>query len=352
MAKSKKKKHLLRKAVIGTFASIALVGAFIGFKYYQFIKAPNVHNVETTDPYFYIPTGSNFEDVLYLLKAKNLLLKENSFLWVAEKKNYIKNVKPGRYKLEPKMNNNELVNLLRSGAQTPVHVTFNNVKTIPDLAGKVSKYLEPDSTTMLRILQSDSVVKHYGFSNETFISMFIPNTYEFYWDTSPEGFISRMANEFKSYWTPDRVAKAKALGLTQSEVSTLASIVQEETRKRDEMPKVAGLYLNRIKKGIKLQADPTVKFAVGDPNMKRIYLKHLKVDSPYNTYIVLGLPPGPIAMPEKQALDAVLNAEKHNYIFMCAKPDFSGYHNFATTLAAHNKNRQVYISFLKKQGIK
>ena len=352
MAKSKKNKHLLKKAIFGTLATVILVGGILGYKYYKFIQAPNIQNIAKTDPYFYIPTGSNFEDVLYLLNSQDLLLKENSFRWVAEKKNYIKNIKPGRYKLEPNMNNNDLVNLLRSGAQTPVQVTFNNVKTIPQLAGKVSKYLEPDSITMLSFLKNDSVINHYGFNESNFIALFIPNTYEFYWNTSPADFISRMAKEFKAFWSEDRIAKAKTIGLTQSEVATLASIVQEETRKRDEMPKVAGLYLNRIRKGIRLQADPTIKFAVGDPNMKRIYFKHLKVESPYNTYIVTGLPPGPIAMPEKQALDAVLNAEKHNYIYMCAKPDYSGYHNFASTLAAHNNNRQVYISFLKKQGIK
>lgn len=350
MSSRKRKKGL--RIVLGILLVLGLVAGGVGYRYYHFIKSPNVSADLPNDGFFYIPTGATFEDVVIGLKSKGLLLQEESFRWVAEKKNYLNKVKPGRYKLSSGMNNNELVNLLRSGEQEPVNVTFNNIRDLPELAGRVSKYLEPDSAVFSQFLLNDSVITHYGFNRATFLALFIPNTYEFYWNTTPEAFLKRMASEFKVFWTAERKAKAKRLGLSQSDVATLASIVQAETVKHDEMPMVAGLYINRLKKGMKLQADPTVKYAVGDPGLKRIYFKHLEIDSPYNTYKYKGLPPGPIAVPEKQALEAVLNAADHNYLFMCAKPDYSGYHNFAQSLSAHNANRSAYIRFLQKEGIR
>jgi UPF0755 protein len=343
---------LIWKVFLALFLVVGAIVSILGFKYYRYVTAPNISESLPNDGYFYVPTDAQYEDVVELLKAEKILLKEASFRWVSDQKNYTKNVKPGRYQLTPNMSNNELVNLLRSGDQKPVNIAFHSIKTLPQLAGVVSKKIEPDSSELAQYLLTDSVAHHFGFNEHTFIAMFIPNTYEFYWNTSPEKFVSRMAKEFKGFWTTQRIQLAKSKGLSQSEVSTLASIVQAETVKRDEMPKVAGLYLNRLKKGMRLQADPTVKYAVGDPTMKRIYLKHLKTESPYNTYIHTGLPPGPISVPEHQALLAVLNADSHGYIYMCAKPDYSGYHNFSKTLQQHNVYRQKYIQFLRKEGIR
>ena len=340
------------KMLLGIILLIGGVAAIIGFKYYRYVTAPNINHELPNDGFFYIPTGTDFETVVSLLKDEKILLTEASFRWVSDQKNYTQNIKPGRYKLKPGMNNNELVNLLRSGSQIPVNITFHSIKTLPQLAGIVSRKIEADSIEMASYILADSVAQHYGFNEHTFIAMFIPNTYEFYWNTSPQEFVSRMAKEFKGFWSSERIALAKKQGLSQSEVATLASIVQAETIKRDEMPTVAGLYINRLNKGIRLQADPTVKYAVGDPSLKRIYFKHLKVDSPYNTYIHKGLPPGPIAVPEQQALLAVLHAKKHSYIYMCAKPDYSGYHNFSSTLQQHNVYRNKYIQFLRKEGIR
>lgn len=330
---------------------ILVAGGFGAYRLYYYVMAPNIQ-LTSDDTYFYIRTGSTFNDVVIGLRENGYLLGENSFVWVAEQKKYTKNVKPGRYRLTQGMNNNELINLLRSGAQEPIRVTFNSISSLEELAGKIGKQLEADSAQFADYFMQDSVREYFGFTHQTFLAMFIPNTYEFYWNTNPVGFTERMADEFRTYWNDERKAKAARLKLVQSEVATLASIVQAETRKADEMPVVAGLYINRLRQGIKLQADPTVKFAVGDPSLRRIYFKHLEVESPYNTYKYAGLPPGPIAMPERQALDAVLNYESHRYIYMCAKPDYSGYHNFAATLREHNRNRQKYLAFLRKEGIR
>ncbi|MDR9397769.1 MAG: endolytic transglycosylase MltG [Salibacter sp.] len=341
------------KKIIIALVVLVLVGVGItAYQLYKTIKSPNVHIPDTEDQYFYIRTGASFEEVKQLLLNEGYLINENTFTWVAEKKKYIQNIKPGRYRLKEGMSNNELVNLLRSGRQVPVQVTFNTIRTLHELAGKVSSQLEVDSLSLDSALTDKELMQHYGFDETTFISMFIPNTYEFYWNTNGEEFIDRMAQEFKRFWTDVRIQKAKEIGLSQSEVATLASIVQQETFRADEMPKVAGLYLNRLERGMKLQADPTVKYAVGDPSLKRIYFKHLEVESPYNTYKVKGLPPGPIAVPERTALDAVLNAVDHNYYYMCAKPDYSGYHEFARTLAQHNRNRAKYIQFLRREGVR
>ncbi|KAB1063760.1 endolytic transglycosylase MltG [Salibacter halophilus] len=341
------------KKIIIALVVLVLVGVGItAYQLYKTIKSPNVNIPKTEDQFFYIRTGASFDDVKQQLMDEGYIINENTFTWVAEKKKYIQNIKPGRYRLEDGMSNNELVNLLRSGRQVPVQVTFNTIRTLHELAGKVSSQLEVDSLSLDSALTDKELMEHYGFDDATFISMFIPNTYEFYWNTNGKEFIERMAQEFKRFWTDERIRKAKEIGLSQSEVATLASIVQQETFRADEMPKVAGLYLNRLERGMKLQADPTVKYAVGDPSLKRIYFKHLKVESPYNTYVVTGLPPGPIAVPERTALDAVLNAVDHNYYYMCAKPDYSGYHEFARTLAQHNRNRAKYIQFLRREGVR
>jgi len=245
-----------------------------------------------------------------------------------------------------------LVNMLKGGLQTPLNVTFNNVRTKEQLAGKVSKYLQTDSLAILQLFYDEKQIEKFGFNPETYSAMFIPNTYECYWTLSAEGFAERMKLEYDRFWNAERKIKAEEINLTPVEVTTLASIVQAEIAKNEELKRVAGLYINRLKTGMYLQADPTVKYAVGDYSIKRVLTVHLEVDSPYNTYKNTGLPPGPINFPETSAIDAVLNYEQHKYYYMCAKEDFSGYHNFASTLSEHNRNAAKYRAALNRNNIR
>jgi UPF0755 protein len=253
--------------------------------------------------------------------------------------------------IEPGMSNNNIVNILRSGRQTPVNVTFNNIRTLEELAGRIGGQIEADSASLSAFLSDESNYSAEGFDRRTVISVFIPDTYQLYWSVDPQGFYRRMLKEYMAFWDSDRMAAAEALGLTPVEVSVLASIVDEEASKADEKPRIAGLYLNRLRLGIPLQADPTVKFAVNDFTLRRILNKHLEVDSPYNTYKFKGLPPGPIRCPSRSGLEAVLNAEKHEYLYMVAKFDSSGYHNFSRTLAEHNKYAAAYRRELNRRKI-
>jgi len=230
-------------------------------------------------------------------------------------------------------------------------VVFNHVRTLDQLAGKVSRYLEVDSATFARYLMAGDLPDKYGFDAENFHSMFVPNTYEFFWTASPEDFTERMQEEYEKFWKGERDRKAKKLGMSRSEVITLASIVDEETLFDDENARVAGVYVNRLEQGMPLQADPTLKFALGDFNRQRIINADKQIDSPYNTYKYKGLPPGPISIPSQAAIDGVLNYEKHNYLFFCARSDFSGYHAFAKTLAQHTRNARNYQRELNKRRI-
>ncbi len=334
--------------------SILLLGStFAGLYYvYKTIYQPNVVTENLKGGYFYIPTGYTFNDVVNSLYENGVIQNRNTFLWVAEKKNYANSVKPGKYKIKQGMSNNELINLLRSGMQEPVKVTFNTVRTKEQLAGKVAKYIEADSISIITLLNDANFCAKYGFDKHKIITLFLPNTYEFYWNTSSEEFVERMAKEYKNFWNEERKQKAKKIGLTQSEVATLASIVQaEQSIHRSEWPMVAGLYMNRLNKGMLLQSDPTLIFAIGDFTINRVLNKDKEIESPYNTYKHVGLPPGPILLPETKAIDAVLNFEKHDYIYMCAKEDLSGYHNFSKTLSQHNIYAQRYREALNKRGI-
>ena len=260
--------------------------------------------------------------------------------------------KPGRYVLRPGMSVIEVVRMLKLGEQTPVRVTFNNVRTPAQLAGKLGRQFDADSVDFIRTFTSDSLARTLGFDSVTLFSMFIPNTYEFYWTTSPREFVARMKREYDRFWSAGRDEKRDRSGLSRLEVMTLASIVYEETRKVDEMPRIAGVYINRLRRGIPLQADPTVKYAMQDFGLRRILYRHLKYPSPYNTYINKGLPPSPICMPSIDAIDAVLGFERHDYIFFCARPTFDGYHNFARTLREHNANARAYSAELNRRKIK
>lgn len=261
---------------------------------------------------------------------------------LAEYKKLDKKYKPGRYRITANMSNNALVNMFAGGRQIPVKITFNNIRTRKELAERVGEQLECGKDSLLNLLNDEKTAEKYGLNKDNFLVLFIPNTYEFYWNTSANQFVSRMHSEWKNFWTADRLKKAKSIGLTPAEVSVLASIVKGETNKSNEMDEIAGVYINRLKKGWKLQADPTVIFGIGDFTITRVLKKHLEYDSPYNTYIHEGLPPGPIILPDATVIDKVLNYSHHDYMYFCAKEDFSGYHNFAVTSSQHSANARKY----------
>ncbi|MCB9192484.1 MAG: endolytic transglycosylase MltG [Flavobacteriales bacterium] len=348
--KAKKSSTNWKKIVAIIVVIIVCLGGVSAWELYSMIYRSNVE-FKADEKYFYIPTGSSFQEVSNALVEGGILLNQASFDWVAEQKNYKLNVKAGRYKLERGMNNNELVNLLRSGEQEPVMITFNNVRFKEELAGKVASYIEADSTQIISLLNDSDYANNFGFNTTTLFTLFLPNTYEFWWNTSADEFVERMAAEYKKFWTAERKQKANKLGLSQSEVSILASIVQKETTKNDEKPTVAGVYLNRLKKGMLLQADPTLVYANKDFEARRVLNWHKEIDSPYNTYKYKGLPPGPICLPSIQSIDAVLNAKSHSYLYFCAKADGSGYHSFASTYNEHLKNAREFQRELNKRKV-
>ena len=318
---------------------------------YNRIWRNNVNVADGASLEFFIPTDSDFRDVYKALQKDDILKDTGSFNWVAVKKNYQGHIKPGRYIISSGMNNNRLVSILRSGLQEPVHLVFNNIRTREKLAGVIGSQIEADSISILSLFASPELLEKHQLSSETLLGVFIPNTYEIYWNTPAEKFLERMMREYRIFWNENRLARARKIGLEPMEVITLAAIVDEESLFRQEEERIAGVYINRLNKRIRLHADPTVKFAAGDMNMTRVLTKHLEIDSPYNTYRHGGLPPGPIVIPSISAIDAVLNYERHNYLYFCAKEDFSGYHNFATTLAQHNKNARSYQNALNRRKI-
>lgn len=348
--KKRKKVKAFPKAgkwlIVGTFIVFIIAGVWV----YRLYNAAFQGNVKKTGM-LHIPTGSSLQQVVDVLMKEDYLKDYDSFRLVAEYKNYAERIYPGAYQLQIGWSNSKLIDLLRSGNQTPVKVTFNNIRFREELAVHLSQYLEPDSAAFLSALNNDKIASGYGLTHESFPMLFIPNTYEFYWNTSPQKFIERMKREYDLFWNETRKKKAMDLSLSPLQIVTIASIVQEETNKNDEKSRMAGVYINRVKKGWLLQADPTVKFALGNFLIKRILTTDLSIDSPYNTYKYAGLPPGPINFPDIASVDAVLNAEHHNYMYFCAKEDFSGYHNFAQTLAEHNRNAARYQNELNKSKI-
>ena len=339
-----------KKILLGSIATIFLVGGIIGFNYYQKIFGKAI----TKDGTIYIYSNYQLKDVENtLLEFTN---KSENFVWVAEKKKY-NQPKGGKYTLKKGMSMNEVVNLLRSGNQTPIKVAFNNQDTLEKLAGRIATQIEADSTTLINAFTDPSFLTKNNFSKASALGMFIPNSYEFYWNTSAEKFRDRMLKEYIKFWSTSRLEKAKKQNLTPQEVITLASIVQKETAQKSERPTVAGLYLNRLKSNWPLQADPTVIYCIKqekgqDHVVKRVLLKDLEINSPYNTYKNTGLPPSLIAMPDISAIDAVLNPEKHNYYYMCASIDKIGFHDFTNSLAQHNRNAAKYQRWINQQGIK
>lgn len=326
------------------FSILSILALLTAKHFHTVYFGPNV----VKNYHLFIRDSDNFESVVAQLKGNSCLQDIRSFRQVAKIKDYDVNVRPGAYIIESGWSNGKLVNLLRAGAQTPVMVTFNNVRTREELAGKLARQLQSDSIDFLTAFRNDSNAVKVGFKRETLPALFIPNTYSFYWTTTPAGFLNRMKREYDQFWNEGRRLKAKAIGLTTDQVATLASIVQEESNKNDEKPVIAGVYLNRLKKSWPLQADPTIKFALGDFTIHRILTDQLSVESPYNTYKNIGLPPGPINIPEISSLDAILNYRVHDFFYFCAKEDFSGYHNFAKTLFEHNNNARKYQAALNK----
>lgn len=345
-----------KKAVftgIAAFIGIVLVGAgIIGYRYYKLVYNVNVDLHGKESSYLYIPSNADFTKVKTILYKEKYVIDTNAFEWLAEKKGYTESVKAGRYLLRDRMTNNALINLLRSGKQDPIKLTFNNVRTKEQFIAKLNTQLEADPDAVRRLLNDPEYLKKYGLDTDNVMCIFLPNTYEFFWNTTDTAFFSRMYREYSKFWNKQRCEKAAAAGLTKEQAVILASIVYSETKKKDEMSRVAGVYMNRIERGIPLQADPTVIFAIGDFSIKRVLTVQTRFESPYNTYLHTGLPPGPICLPEPYVIDKVLDFEKHDYIFFCAKEDFSGYHNFAKTAAQHEQNARKYRDALDRQKIK
>ena len=338
----KTRKPLYHRIILVFLAILIIIALVIGLRIYHFLFSSNVNTGDSAEVSILIPTGSDFKDVKNILYSRDLIINKRSFEWVAGKKEYQGHVKAGHYILESHMNNNYLVNMLRSGAQTPVNVIFNNLRTIEQLAGKVSLQIEADSASLVHCWNDADFLKSLGFTPATVSTMFIPNTYQMWWNSDAYAFTERMQKEFRRFWEGIRSDKAKLTGLSIPEIVILASIVEKETLQNTEKPVIAGVYLNRLRKGWPLQADPTLVFASGDFDAKRVLNVHKDIDSPYNTYKYKGLPPGPICLPSISSIDAVLDYRKHDYMFFCARSDMSGYHAFARTLAEHNRNARAY----------
>jgi UPF0755 protein len=338
-----------------TIIAVAVISVLIvyGFILMRQIFSANTKFAEK-ELYVYIPTDSKYEDVKKIIApyVENM----DRFETVANKRDYPENVKPGRFLFTKGMNSYDLVKTLR--LNVPVNLAFNNQERLENLAGRVGSQIEADSLSLLKSFKDSIFLKENGFNEENVLAMFIPNTYELYWNTSADKFRDKMIKEYRNFWNKERVAKAAKQGLSPIEATILASIVHKESVKKDERPRIAGVYLNRLRLQMPLQADPTVIYAIKkksndfDQVIKRVFYNDLTMSSPYNTYMNIGLPPGPIAMPDITALEAVLNPEKNNYIYFCASVDRFGYHEFAATLEEHNKNAKKYSDWINSQGVK
>ncbi|MEO8772957.1 MAG: endolytic transglycosylase MltG [Gelidibacter sp.] len=343
------KKILVAVALIGL-----VVAAVIAYTIYQTMFVSNTA-FNNDVAYVYIPTNATYQDVKSELEP---LLKDISkFDALAERKKYTTNIKAGKYAIKKGMNNNDIVNSIRSN-NIALTLSFNNQESLERLAGRISIQIEADSLELFSVMSSPEFLKANDFTSKTALGMYIPNSYQFFWNTSAEQFRERMLREYHRFWNEERLAKAKRINLTPEKVMTMASIVQKETAKVDERKRVAGVYMNRLKIGMPLQADPTVIYAMKhssgdfDQIIKRVLYKDLTLDSPYNTYKYAGLPPGLIAMPDISSIDAVLDYENHDYYYFVADVKNFGYHKFAKTLSQHNVNRQEYVKWINQQGVK
>jgi len=352
MAKKKSTSSFFKKIIIASLLILLAVGGIGGYWAYINLYQPNVNLGDKKSTIIYIPTGSDFEDVVRILNENNVLKNRTSFEWLAEKKKYKNAVKPGKYRILAKMSNNALVNLLRAGIQEPVSINFNGLHTVDQFMLRVGRRIEADSMELLAAVHDNAYLGKYGFNEDNVQALFIPDTYEFYWNTSLDEFFDRMAKEYKKFWTDERKKKANKIGYSQAEIATLASIVQSEQCCDNEEKKIiAGLYINRLKADMALQSDPTVIYAVGDFTIQRVSTEQTRIDSPYNTYMNKGLPPGPIAFAQQSSIDAVLDYDNNDYIYMCAKEDLSGKHYFAKTYDQHCVYAKKYRDALNARNI-
>lgn len=344
--KSTTKNLWIKRIVVAACAILAGLLVYVGYR----VFGPNTKTFGDSK-FFYVHTGSTYADVLDGLEEQQIIRSRTSFDWVARELGYPKRVKAGKYKISPGMSNFDIVKLLRAGRQTPVNITITKLRTKADLVRKISSNLEADSATFRALLSDQVYLRQFGLDTNTVMCAFIPNSYQFYWNTTAEAAFKKIEKETAAFWTEERKAAAKRLDLSTVQVIILASIVEEETNKNDEKPLISSVYLNRFRKGMRLQADPTVKFALQDFSIRRIREGHIAFQSPYNTYQNTGLPPGPICTPSIKSIEAVLNTPETDYIYFCAKADFSGYHAFAATYAEHMKNAHAFHAALNARGI-
>lgn len=340
--------RLTTKLIIVLTIMLLGYGAYKVWEVYQRIMGPSVYLGSAQSKEIAIPSDSNFDDVIQIFFEEKLIQDTAFFRLVAERKNLHKFIHPGKYLVISGMSMNELINMIRSGRQEIVKLTFNNLRTKEELAGVLASQIELDSVQILEIFRDSEVMNRFKSDTANFYARLLPNTYFVYWNLDREAFLQLIDREYNAFWTIERRQKADAISLTGEEIVTLASIVEEESIKKDELRRIAGVYINRIKSGMPLQADPTIKFALQNFEKRRITRSDLQFDSPYNTYINAGLPPGPIRIPSPHVVDAVLNYEKHQYLFFCAKEDFSGYHHFAKTNFQHSINAAKYHAALNK----
>ena len=342
---------LSRNTKIGILLTTVIIFISASFYFYQVLFASNFLVKAEKSGWLYIPRGAGFQAVKDSLEKNQLVHDFLPFAFASKLLGYQDAVKPGAYEIQPNEGNLSLIRRLRAGRQTPVKLTFTSFRTKAQLAERLDPKLALSADELLQALESPELEKIYGLNSFNSISLFVPDSYEVYWTISTADLMEKMGAAYQKFWNEERIAKASSLGFSPAQVMTIASIVQAETNKKDEMPRVAGVYLNRLKQNMPLQADPTVVFAVGDFSIKRVLSGHKEKDSPYNTYKYNGLPPGPIAIAIHPAIDAVLSPEKHEFLFFCAREDFSGYHNFTKDFSEHLKNARTYQSALNKAGI-
>ena len=338
-----KKKILIPLIVFSTLLSTTSVYT------YQMLFSPNFL-INHPDKMIIIDDDTDFKGLTNQLIEDTLLNDVISFSFLSKLMKYSENIKEGAYKVKMNMSNYDLISMLRAGNQTPINITFSYSRKINDLAQKISEKLKISEKDLMDFITENSQ-SNYGFDNQNIIGMFLPDTYEVYWDITPKNLLDKMKREYDKFWNSERTTKLERVNLSKNEVITLASIVASETNKIDEADRIAGVYINRLRKNMLLQADPTLIYAANDFSIRRVLNKHKKIKSPYNTYINKGLPPGPIRLSPKKYIDAVLNFENHRFIFFCAKDDFSGYHEFAITLSEHNKNARKFQRALNKRKI-
>ncbi len=351
---SGRKKRSKRQRLLITIFTLVLIPLLAGiYLFYQIIYKPNIwiENKEKETASIYIPSNSNFEQVKSILYKQGLIIHRGNFEWLANQKDYPSNIKSGHYLLDRRMSNLKLINLLRSGNQNPINLIFNNIRTKEQFAQRISSQLEMDSIDIINLLNDSIYLANLGLNEYNAISIFIPNTYQVFWTIETDDFIKRMKREYDQFWNTERQQRADSLGMSIPDIITLASIVEKETQKDDEKRRIAGVYINRLKRGWYLQADPTLVFALKDYSIKRVLNVHKEIDSPYNTYKHKGIPPGPICIPSIASINAVLDYEKHRFNYFCAKDDLSGYHVFANSYQQHEENASKYRKALNKLKI-